>query len=209
MRLPVVIAVFAFSLSVCGQTPSTELSPKQKEKANRNAELEIKNLPKKGWEVNRPDISFEDMLRNAWKLKFAMDGQTPVYIYTFGNGSGKTKEEAFTKASTKAKAQLPGLILMYYNMWNMAVEIPQKEKDLIAAAISKSENKIPDQLEILNHKPMVNMFRVKGSKTEIHLRYYYSQMKCREIARELIMTELEKTSDWSRKKMISVLTYDK
>ncbi|MEA1878728.1 MAG: hypothetical protein U9N86_17940 [Bacteroidota bacterium] len=208
-QLLILSCLFFFS-SISGQETLSELTPQQEKKATKNAELEIKMLPKKGWVVNRSDITFEEMMHKAWRMKFAMiDSKTPQYIYTFGNGKGKTKKEAFDKSSKKAKAQLPGLILLYYNMWNMASDIPQAEKDKVSTAIEKSEDQIAKQLESLQIKPFVNMTRSKNGKNEVHLRYYYPQLKTRDIARELIMDQLSKTSDWSKKKMISVLTYDK
>lgn len=208
-QLLILSCLFIFS-SISGQETLSELTPPQEKKANINAELEIKMLPKKGWVVNRSDITFEEMMHQAWRMKFAMiDSKTPQYIYTFGNGKGKTSEEAFDRSSKKAKAQLPGLILLYYNMWNMASDIPQEEKDKISTAIEKSESKIAEQLESLETEPFVNMTRNKNGKTEIHLRYYYPQIKTRDTAMKLIINELSKTTDWSKEKMISVLTYDK
>ncbi len=186
------------------------LSPKQLEKAKKNAALEIKNLPPKGWEVNRSDMSFSDMMNEAWKLKFSMYNEdTPMYIYTFGNGSGKTAEEAFKKASSKAHEQLPGLTLLYFSTWNMAAKISDDERSKISQAINNAEKSINKSLTNMGIQPFVNMIQKKGSKTTVHLRYYYPQMKVREIARGLIMNELEKTSDWSKEKMVKLLTYDK
>ncbi len=186
------------------------LSPKLLEKAKKNAGLEIKNLPPKGWEVNRSDISFSDMMNEAWKLKFSMYNEdTPMHIYTFGNGSGKTAEEAYKKASSKALAQLPGLTLLYFSTWNMAAKISEEERSKISLAINNAEKSINKSLINMGIDPFVNMIKRKGSKTTIHLRYYYPQMKVRDIARNLIMKELEKTSDWSNEKMIKLLTYEK
>ncbi|MCK5822095.1 MAG: hypothetical protein KAH17_09415 [Bacteroidales bacterium] len=208
-QLLILSCLFFFS-SIYGQETFSKLTPQQEKKANKNAELEIKMLPKKGWVVNRSDITFEEMMHQAWRKKFAMiDSKTPYFIYSFGNGKGKTIEEAYNKASKKANAQLPGLILLYFNMWNMASNISQDEKDKISSAIGKSEKQITKQLESLQIEPFVNMTRNKNGKHEIHLRFYYPQIKTRDIARELIISELSKITDWSKKKMISVLTYDK
>jgi len=186
------------------------LSPKLLEKAKKNAALEIKNLPPKGWKVNRPDMSFEDMMNKAWKLKFSMfNDDTPLHVYTFGNGSAKTAEDAFNKASSKAQAQLPGLTLLYFTTWNMAAEISDDEKSKIEAAINDAEKNINNTLTDLGIDPFVNMIREKGSKITVHLRYYYPQMEVREITRKLIMKELEKTTDWSSEKMTKLLTYEK
>ncbi len=196
------------NLSALAQSGSFELTPQQEAKAKKNADLEIKNLPPKGWTVNRSDLSFVEMMQQAWRFKFAMeDAKTPKFIYTFGNGRGKTKEAAYGKACSKAQEQLPNLILMYFSMWNGVASITDDEKSKISEAIDQSGKKITNRLESLLTHPFVNMLRTKGSQTEVHVRYYYNQMECRRIARELIMEELAKTTDWSREKMTSLLTY--
>lgn len=210
MKYLVLLLTVIIPLSIFGQTQNIKLTAQQKQKAIRNAELEIKNLPKKGWKSNRSDMSFEQMFNKAWILKFSMiNSKTPTYIYTFGNATAKTADDAYAKAEKKAKAQLPGLILMYFNMWNMASDLPQDEKDIIQSAIGKSEGSITKALESLKIEPLINIIRPKGSKTEIHLRYYYPQMASRNIAKNLIIKELSKTTDWSKSKMNSVLTYEK
>jgi len=186
------------------------LPPKLLEKAKKNAALEIKNLPPKGWKVNRSDMSFDDMMKEAWKLKFSMyNDATPMHVYTFGNGSGKTAEDAFKKASSKAQSQLPGLSLLYFTSWNMAAKISDEERSKIEGAINNAEESINKSLTDMGIDPFVNMIRVKGSKTIVHVRYYYPQMEVRDITRKLIMKELAKTSDWSNEKMTKLLTYEK
>ncbi len=208
LKLIILLSLFVFP-AIYGQDALPELSSKQEQKANKNADLEIKNLPKKGWMVNRTDITFDEMMHQAWRMKFAMlDPKTPYYIYTFGNGKGNTIEAAIDKASRKAKAQLPGLILMYFNMWNMASDIPQEEKDKISTAIGKAESQINKQLESLDIQPFVNMTRDRKGKADVHLRYYYPQMKVRGIARKIIMNELSKSTKWTKDKMLKSLTYD-
>lgn len=190
--------------------PAQILSEKNLEKARKNAELEIKNLPPKGWTSNRSDMSFEDMMQEAWKLKFAMYNDDVVYhIYTFGNGSGKTAESAYSSAVKKAKEQLPGLITLYFSSWNMTADIPDEEKDAINAAIGQAESQIQSGLEAWDLEPFVNMIRDRRGQKEVHVRYYYPQMEVREFARSLIMKELEKTTDWNKEKMIKRLTYEK
>lgn len=206
MKTKTILFLLVLGTALQAQT----LSQKQLEKAEKNAELEIKNLPPKGWEVNRPDMSFSEMMNEAWKLKFSMyNEETPMYIYTFGNGSAKTSEEAFRKARSKALEQLPGLALLYFSTWNMAAKISEEERSKISQAINNAEKSINKSLMNMGIDPFVNMIRRKGSKTTVHLRYYYPQMEVRDITRRLIMSELKKICDWSEEKMIEFLTHEK
>ncbi len=206
MKPFILLLLFSFTSASFGQG----LSESGLKKALKNAELENKNLPPKGWTSNIPGLSMEEMLTAAWKMKFTMeDKETPKYVYTFGNGSGNSTEEAFEKAKSKADEQLPGLMLLYFSTWNMASKISDDERGKIEEAINNAEKNIVKELAKHKIEPSVNMIREKGSKKEIHLRYYYPQLEYREYTRQVIMKELSNNTNWNEDKKKQLLTYEK
>ena len=202
--------ILCLTLMVLGSTLiAQELTPKLAEKAKKNAALEIKNLPAKGWKVNGLSMSFEEMVTKAWEKRYSMANEkTPYYVAGYGNGNGKTVEEATENAIKKAKAQLPGLSIMYFSMWNTASDYSEKEKRKVDQAIAKAEDEITAALSKTEQAPDFSIVREKGGKYKVSVRFFWDQMKVRKQTREIIIQELAKLTDWDRDKMIKVLTYE-
>ncbi len=178
--------------------------------AIKRAENEFSGFSRNGWTGMGGDLM--DMLAESWKnrLEETATGER-AYVYAFGDGSSATPEEAYNMALEKARKQIAGPMVMYFQAWNMSKqgkkEITEEEAGIIRNAINDCQEKISQAYMRLNMEPGLVMTRQRRSNHEVHLRILHNQEALRRIARDIIVAELKARHGWSEEKSIRMLTH--
>jgi hypothetical protein len=180
--------------------------------AERRAKSEFQSLERRGWISDRGDL-YESLLCSWNKQLMEDENGIKVHVIGYGSGSASSPEEAEKQALQKAYDHFPGLMVMYFQSWNMASQMDgslnNEEAEAIKKAINASEAAITKAYLALEMPPTLNIRRERRNSWEVNVRVLYSQMKLRDIARDIIADELVQKEGWSRDLAIRRLTYKK
>ncbi len=180
--------------------------------ARKKAETEYNALSKRGWTISEGNM-LEALVLN-WEKRLAkdMDGLN-VYMIAYGNATASTIQDAEAEALQKAREQISGPMIMYFQSWNMAAQskgdITEEEATSIRNSVNASEKTIKQAFSDLEILPDLNMHREQRRGVEVHIRIVHSQMELRQLAKEIIAAELEKSVGWDREKSFRLMTYPK
>ncbi len=180
--------------------------------ARKKAETEYNALHKRGWAVSE-GILLEALVLN-WEKRLAKDVDgLNVYMIAYGNATASTIQDAEAEALQKAREQISGPMIMYFQSWNMAAQskgdITEEEATAIRNSVNASEKTIKQAFSDLEILPDLNMHREQRRGFEVHIRIVHSQMELRQLAKEIIAAELEKSAGWDREKSFRLMTYPK
>lgn len=200
--IAILISQFTFSQNF-------SLSQSSQKRAEKKASAEAAMYIKKGF-VTKDGSDLKNNLLEFYKTAYRADeNKVPEYIWGMGTRKGSNEEEAQALALKDAIEAVPGLIETYFQMWTMASDASQEEKDKISSAIGKVSPAINEVCLNAPHKITTYLVNSNGKKIQVHIRTLTNQLEVRSMARKEIMKELKKTTDWDEVKMMRLLTFDK
>lgn len=183
------------------------LSESSLKKAERKAAAESKMYTKKGF-TTKDKSDLKQSLLEFYKLAYAADeNKVPKYIWGMGLKNAATEAEAYQAALTDATEELPGLMLNYFQMWNMASDATDEEKQLVQSAIEKAGSDIKMTCEDEPYEVNVVLIKNKGDNVQVHVRTLTEQYRLRSRVRENIKDQLKLSTDWNDEKMTQLLTF--
>ena len=217
MKAIIVCFIFVFSFSglllqegfAC---MGSGFSSQTGQEARKKAETEYNSLSKRSWSVQEGD--FQEALLQNWEKRLLKDeNDLNVYMIAYGNASASTVEEAEAQALQKAREQISGPMIMYFQSWNMAAEskkdITGEEAVAIRDAVNAVESAIRKVFVDLDILPGLTMYREQRKGYEVHVRIVFPQLTLRQMAKEVIAEELERTAGWSQQKSFELMDYPK
>jgi hypothetical protein len=180
--------------------------------ARKKAETEYSALSKRGWVVSEGNLL--DVLILNWEKRLAKDEEgLNVYMIAYGNATASSIQDAEEEALMKAREQISGPMIMYFQSWNMAAQskgdVTAEEAMAIRNAVNTTEKDIKQAFIDLEIIPDLNMYREQRRGFEVHIRIVHPQMELRQLAKEIIATELAKTAGWDKEKSFRLMTYPK
>ncbi len=207
------IMIFLTSRVLCAIVPATpHLFSDSDNEARKKAETEYNALSKRGWSVSEGNM-MEALVLN-WGKRLAKDEDgLNIYVIAYGNATASTIQDAEAEALQKAREQISGPMVMYFQSWNMAAQskgdITEEEATTIRNAVNESEKAIKQAFIDLDILPDLNMHREQRRGFEVHIRIVYPQLELRQLAKEIIAAELEQSVGWNKEKSIRLMTYPK
>jgi hypothetical protein len=201
-------AVLALPCALQAQKPRSETDARALERAA----TELKSLGGRGWEGAGGEL--KSMLEESWKMRLEEDENgLNRYMIAYANASAPDAEQALLEAVEKAREQMAGPMIMYFQSWNMAMQAQGKLTAEEAAAVEKAVNDSQDRITrafiALQMAPAMQMVRTRRNAVEAHVRILHNQLALRELAREIIAERLMEKEAWSREVSLERLTYPK
>ncbi len=154
------------------------LSKEIRRKAERNARKEASRLEKEGFLVFPGSVPMAKQLENSWMMQYATTEEGfSKYLFSDGNGVGKTQTAAEMQAMEAAKLQLAGQIS---NELNQIIEakianeqIDRVEGQSLTKFVAGSKNYIIQHLAFV--KPGFKVYRESGKRDmEVQIKLFYS-----------------------------------
>ena len=180
--------------------------------ARKRAETEYNALSRRGWEVSGSDML--TALVTNWEKRLAKDEYgVNKYVIAYGNDMADELADAEAGALHKAREQIAGPMIMYFQSWNMAMEgkgeITANEALAVRDAVNATEKAIRQAYCDLNIPADLSMSRLQRGRYEAHIRIVYSQMELRQLAKEIIAAELQRNCGWDKAQAFRVMEYPK
>ena len=198
------VMLLGFSMGLVASDKDTQ--------AERRAEREHQALERRGWNTDDNDL-YEALLRSWTKQLEEDENGVKVYVIGYGNVTAPTLDEAREKALKEAVDHFPGLMMMYFQSWNMAARmegtLSDEEGEQVRQAVNDSEKAITKAIHALDLQPTLYMHRERRNAMEAHIRVLTRQMELRRIVMGIIAEELVDTHGWDHEDAIRKLTYRK
>ncbi len=207
------ILIYCTSLVLYATAPAApHLLSDSENEARKKAETEYNALSKRGWTINEGNM-LEALVLN-WEKRLAKDVDgLNVYMIAYGNATASTIQDAEAEALQKARGQISGPMIMYFQSWNMAAkskgDITEEESTAIRNAVNESEKAIKQTFIGLGITPDLIMHREQRRGFEVHIRIVHPQLELRQMAKEIIAAELERSVGWNKEKSFILMTYPK
>ena len=197
---------------VCMIWPAVLTSADVSAEARKKAETEYNALSRRGWVVGSGDML--EALLQSWEKRLAKDeNDVNVYVIAYGNATASELAAAEAEALKKAREQIAGPLIMYFQSWNMAMEgkgsITSEEAAAVRDAVNAAEDVIRQAYLDLDIPVDISMHRQQRSKYEVHIRLVYPQMELRSMAKEIIASGLQRDVGWDKEKAFKVMAYPK
>lgn len=211
-NLVTLVMIIAWALLAYPTIAGNKLQAGTDAEAHKKAETEYNALSKRGWAVK--EGSLRDALVQNWEKRLVKDENgLNVYMIAYGNATSSSLEEAEADALQKAREQISGPMVMYFQSWNMAAgskgDISEEEATAIRNAVNASEHAIRQAFIDLAIPPNLNMHREQRRGYEVHIRIVHPQPELRQMAMEIIAAELERSAGWDQEKSFRLMTYEK
>lgn len=192
--------------------PSFTASADVTAEARKKAETEYNALSRRGWVVGSGDML--ETLVQSWEKRLAKDdNDINVYVIAYGNATASDLAAAEAEALKKAREQIAGPLIMYFQSWNMAMEgkgdITSEEASAVRNAINVAEDVIRQEYLDLDIPAVISMHRQQRNKYEVHVRLVYPQMELRDKAKEIIASGLQRDVGWDKEKAFRMMAYPK
>ncbi|MDX2286931.1 MAG: hypothetical protein NW241_22395 [Bacteroidia bacterium] len=172
-------------------------------RAVKEARQEARRLEKEGFMVFPGSLPLEKQLQNTWMRQYQEnpDG-SPKYLYSDGNGVGKTQTAAEMQAMEAAKLQLAGQIsndvLQIIEAKIANDQIDRESGNSLSKFVAGSKNYIAQNLSYI--KPFFKVYRNVGkSDMEVVVKVFYSAEEAMEAVEKALQqkarAELETEAD--------------
>ncbi len=204
-----IILLTALLLSVIILSAQMKLSPQKIQKAHKKAVAEARMYSKKGFKPYGSSLKMQLLIKNFYLdvYKENSPGER-TYVWAMGMGKAKNKEKAIELSILNAKKHIAALMVMYFQSWTDASKkATENEKKKIKAAINKAEGKIKQVIFTRNPDEKLIFTKEHHGQFQVASRVLYKQLPLRNLSRNQIIKELQKTTNWSENKMNQLLHF--